>query len=100
MSDSLVGISVVGHTNTGKTSLMRTLMRYVDFGEVSNRPAVTRHVEGRTLTVGGRPIAELYDTPGLEDSIGLLDLLDELGDRRRADADAVDRFLEEVRKVV
>ena len=32
-------VAVVGHTNTGKTSLLRTLMRDVNFGEVSDRPA-------------------------------------------------------------
>ena len=44
-------VAVVGHTNTGKTSLLRTLMRDVAFGEVSDHPATTRHVEGATLMV-------------------------------------------------
>ncbi len=73
---SVVRIAVVGHTNTGKTSLLRTLTRDVGFGEVSDRPAVTRHVEGTALLVDGRPVLELYDTPGLEDSIGLLEYLE------------------------
>ena len=66
---------------------MRTLLRDESFGEVSDRPATTRHVEGATLLVGGRPLVELYDTPGLEDSIGLLDHLESMrGDgHRRAD---------------
>jgi hypothetical protein len=78
MSDRPLKVAVVGHTNTGKTSLMRTLLRDVDFGEVSDRPAVTREVEGAAVLVNGRAVAELYDTPGLEDSIGLLDHLDSL----------------------
>jgi len=32
-------LAVVGHTNTGKTSLLRTLTRDVNFGEVSARPS-------------------------------------------------------------
>ena len=86
---------MVGHTNTGKTSLMRTLMRDVDFGEVSDRPAVTRDVEAAVLQAGGRPALELFDTPGLEDSIGLLELLDERrGDRRLDGIDVIREFLD------
>ncbi len=42
-------LAVVGHTNVGKTSLLRTLTRDVGFGEVSHRPSTTRHVEGARL---------------------------------------------------
>ena len=45
-----IGIAVVGHTNAGKTSLLRTLTRRRDFGEVSPRPGTTRHVESVDLT--------------------------------------------------
>ena len=87
-------VAVVGHTNTGKTSLLRTLMRDVNFGEVSDRPATTRHVEGVTLMVHGQPLMELYDTPGLEDSIALLDHLEAMrGDRRADGVELIDRFL-------
>ncbi|WP_068827570.1 GTPase/DUF3482 domain-containing protein [Pseudomonas sp. BMS12] len=71
-------LAVVGHTNVGKTSLLRTLLRDVDFGEVSHRPSTTRHVEGARLLVAGEPLLELYDTPGLEDAIALLDHLERL----------------------
>ena len=71
-------LAVVGHTNVGKTSLLRTLTRDVGFGEVSHRPSTTRHVEGARLSVDGEPLLELYDTPGLEDAIALLDYLDQL----------------------
>jgi hypothetical protein len=37
------------------------------------------------LLVDGRPLVELYDTPGLEDSIGLLELLEARRTDRRAD---------------
>ncbi|MFC5694892.1 GTPase/DUF3482 domain-containing protein [Pseudomonas sp. GCM10022186] len=71
-------LAVVGHTNVGKTSLLRTLLRDRDFGEVSHRPSTTRHVEGARLSVDGQPLLELYDTPGLEDAIALLDHLERL----------------------
>ena len=70
-----VTIAVVGHTNAGKTSLMRTLLRKPDFGEVSARPGTTRHVEGGEILVGSQVLMQLFDTPGLEDSIGLGRLL-------------------------
>lgn len=87
--------AVVGHTNTGKTSLLRTLTRDLTFGEVSNRHATTRHVEGTSLLVEGIPLIELYDTPGLEDSIGLLEHLESLKtDRYIAWIDILQQFLE------
>ncbi|KFX70687.1 GTPase SAR1 [Pseudomonas taeanensis MS-3] len=69
-------LAVVGHTNVGKTSLLRTLTRDVGFGEVSPRASTTRHVEGARLSVDGQALLELYDTPGLEDAIALLDYLE------------------------
>ncbi len=89
-------LAVVGHTNVGKTSLLRTLTRDVDFGEVSHRPSTTRHVEGARLSVDGQALLELYDTPGLEDAIALLDYLERLdrpGERLDGPARAA-RFLE------
>ncbi|MEK1907282.1 MAG: DUF3482 domain-containing protein, partial [Pseudomonas sp.] len=71
-------LAVVGHTNVGKTSLLRTLTRDAGFGEVSHRPSTTRHVEGARLSVNGEALLELYDTPGLEDAIALLDYLEHL----------------------
>ncbi|HSX88197.1 MAG TPA: DUF3482 domain-containing protein [Pseudomonas sp.] len=89
-------LAVVGHTNVGKTSLLRTLTRDAGFGEVSHRPSTTRHVEGARLSVDGEALLELYDTPGLEDAIALLDYLERL-DRpgERLDGPArVARFLD------
>ena len=88
-------LAVVGHTNVGKTSLLRTLTRDVGFGEVSHRPSTTRHVEGARLSVDGQPLLELYDTPGLEDAIALLDYLERLeqpGERLDGPA-RLERFL-------
>lgn len=87
-------IAVVGHTNTGKTSLMRTLIRDTGFGEVSDRPATTRHVEAAALLIDGKPAATLFDTPGLEDSMGLAERLDALGRAGEEHwVDAIQRFL-------
>lgn len=88
-------ITVVGHTNTGKTSLLRSLTRDVAFGDVSDRPATTRHAEGAALFVRGKPLIEIIDTPGLEDSIGLLEHLDALrGSSRRDWIDVIRAFLD------
>ena len=77
MSEPL-SLAVVGHTNVGKTSFLRTLMRNARFGEVSSRASTTRHVEGASLKADGEEILRLFDTPGLEDAMGLLDHLERL----------------------
>ena len=47
-----LSLAVVGHTNTGKTSLLRTLLRDSTFGEVKNAPSTTRHVEEALINDG------------------------------------------------
>ncbi|MEX1166065.1 MAG: GTPase/DUF3482 domain-containing protein [Hydrogenophaga sp.] len=69
--DGAIQLAVVGHTNAGKTSLLRTLTRRVNFGDVSDRPGTTRHVEAIGLDVDGRTVVRYFDTPGLEDSVAL-----------------------------
>lgn len=71
----MIKIAVVGHTNTGKTSLLRTLLHDSEFGEVSSRPSTTRDVVAAELLLHGQPVIQLFDTPGLEDGIGLDELL-------------------------
>lgn len=71
-------LAVVGHTNTGKTSLLRTLARDAHFGEVRDEPSTTRHVETRVLRVDGDPVLALFDTPGLEAASQLLDYFEQL----------------------
>lgn len=71
-------IAVVGHTNTGKTSLIRTLLRNSEFGQVQDSAGTTRHVEAAQLAINGQAMIELRDTPGLEDSIALQSLLQTL----------------------
>ncbi|HEY0975025.1 MAG TPA: DUF3482 domain-containing protein [Solimonas sp.] len=75
MNRTPLRVAVVGHTNTGKTSLLRTLTRDDAFGEVSDRPATTRDVRGVALLAGDETIVELFDTPGLEDAPGVAQTL-------------------------
>lgn len=70
--DSLLNIAVVGHTNTGKTSLIRTMLRSTDFGKIEDAAGTTRHVERATIYAGSEAILNLHDTPGIEDAHGLL----------------------------
>nr|WP_275401509.1 DUF3482 domain-containing protein [Wenzhouxiangella limi] len=69
-------MAVVGHTNTGKTSLMRTLLHRRDFGQIRNRAGTTRQVASAPLVVDGETLITLYDSPGLEDAPGLIEWLD------------------------
>ena len=88
-------LAVVGHTNTGKTSLLRTLLRDVYFGEVKNEAATTRHVEQAKLTDSqtGEVLVVLYDTPGLEDASGLMDWLEDNTASRRDGIERLQQFL-------
>jgi hypothetical protein len=68
MANKLLSIAVVGHTNAGKTSLLRTLTRNKRFGEVSPRNATTKYVSKTSVIIAGEPRLNLFDTPGFEDS--------------------------------
>lgn len=74
-----VEISLVSHTNVGKTTLMRTLLRR-DIGEVADRAHVTEEAEGHVLvdTAGG-DVLRVWDTPGFGDSARLLKRLQGMG---------------------
>jgi hypothetical protein len=91
-----LNIAVVGHTNVGKTSLLRTLLRDVNFGHIEDMPGSTRQVQGAAIMLGTQIALMLYDTPGIEDSIGLLDYLEQLKqDSQRLDGpDRIRLFLE------
>jgi hypothetical protein len=67
-----INLSLVSHTNVGKTTLMRTLTRQ-DIGEVADRPHVTEEAESHVLidTPEGDRLL-LWDTPGFGDSARLL----------------------------
>ncbi|MGI9292501.1 MAG: GTPase domain-containing protein, partial [Pseudomonadales bacterium] len=74
-----VKVAVVGHTNTGKTSLIRTLLRDDRFGEIEDAAGTTRYVEKTAIFAGDEEALTLFDTPGFEDSSALLQALEELG---------------------
>jgi hypothetical protein len=67
-----VNISLLSHTNAGKTTIARTLLRQ-DIGEVADRPHVTEVAESHVLieSEGGDALV-LWDTPGFGDSARLV----------------------------
>lgn len=89
MNKQPLSLAVVGHTNTGKTSLLRTLLRDSGFGEVKNAPSTTRHVEEAAISDGADTLVFLYDTPGLEDAGGVLEWLENHTDNR---SDGIERL--------
>jgi hypothetical protein len=103
----MLHLAVVGHTNTGKTSLVRTLLHRRDFGDIRNRAGTTRQVASAPLVVDGETLITLYDSPGLEDAPGLLGWLEAQPGSRHdgpdrihgllTDSQARERFDHEVR---
>ncbi|MDG2021139.1 MAG: GTPase/DUF3482 domain-containing protein [Phycisphaerales bacterium] len=96
MSDSPqpLRIAVVGHANTGKTSLLQTLLRRRDFGIVSPTGGTTRSVTAGEILDEEEILAVILDTPGLEDSIRLRNLIESSRtDRREDPRTLLDRFL-------
>jgi hypothetical protein len=74
-----IHLSVAAHTNAGKTTLVRTLLKR-DIGEVADRPHVTDSAERFLLldTAAGDALY-LWDTPGFGDSVRLEKRLRESG---------------------
>ncbi len=66
-----VTLSLVSHTNVGKTTLARTLLRR-DVGEVLDQAHVTEEAELHTLIETENGELRLWDTPGFGDSARLL----------------------------
>lgn len=100
MTDSSVlRVAVVGHTNTGKTSLLRTLTRDRDFGEVADAAGTTRQVQAASAQLDGQEVLVWYDTPGLEDSMALYDWIDQLSrpGQRLDGPDRIALFLEDAK---
>ncbi len=59
-------IAVVGHTNHGKTSTIRTLCADSDFGEVEDESGTTTGIHLKRHGIGGKSTFLIYDTPGFE----------------------------------
>lgn len=96
MDKQLLSVAVVGHANTGKTSLIRTLLRDASFGEIDDQAGTTRHVEGAEIRIEDEQNIIIYDTPGLEDSIQLLSTLDNPPFNEHLDG--IDRLLAFIKK--
>jgi len=70
-------VAIVGHTNTGKTSLIRTLLRDESFGEIDDASGTTRSVERTGIFAANQEVLALYDTPGFEDASALLEAIEQ-----------------------
>jgi hypothetical protein len=66
-----VNLSLVSHTNAGKTTLVRTLLGQ-DVGEVRDAAHVTDQATGYVLVQSGADTLMLWDTPGFGDTGRLL----------------------------
>ncbi|MCB9898635.1 MAG: DUF3482 domain-containing protein [Planctomycetes bacterium] len=89
MSDvETLALSLVSHTNVGKTSLARTLLRR-DVGSVFDQAHVTDVSEAWTLLESDGARLLLWDTPGFGDTARLLR-------RMRAEGNPVGWFLHQV----
>jgi len=77
--NAFISLSLISHTNVGKTTLARTLLRR-DIGEVRDRAHVTETSDAFTLieTAQG-DVLRLWDTPGFGDSARLLRRLQQSG---------------------
>jgi hypothetical protein len=66
-----IALSLISHTNAGKTTLARTLLGR-DIGEVRDVPHVTTEATSHTLEITAEGDAlVLWDTPGFADSVRL-----------------------------
>ena len=62
-----IEITLISHTNAGKTTLARTLLGR-DIGEVRDAPHVTEIAEAHTLLqTDAGDVLRLWDTPGFGD---------------------------------
>lgn len=96
MSDRPIRLAVIGHTNTGKTSVLRTLLRDASLGEVADEPGTTRESHEYSLRIGGRQAAVFWDTPGLENAALALEHLRRVeSERSLSGAAALDALLDE-----
>ena len=84
-----IALSLISHTNAGKTTLARTLLRR-EVGEVRDAPHVTEFAEDHLLvrSAAGDEL-RLWDTPGFGDTVRLVE-------RLQRDGTALGWFLSEV----
>lgn len=70
-SDNEIVLSLISHTNVGKTALARTLLR-ADIGEVADSAHVTVVPESHQLIEKDGLVAKLWDTPGFGSNLAKL----------------------------
>lgn len=70
-NDNELVLSLISHTNVGKTALARTLLRQ-DVGEVADSAHVTTVPEAYTLLEKDGRVAKLWDTPGFGSNLAKL----------------------------
>jgi hypothetical protein len=83
-----VTLSLISHTNVGKTTLARTLLRR-EIGEVRDQPHVTTVAEAHVLIETADARLLLWDTPGFGDTVRLMT-------RLRREGDPIGWFLHQV----
>jgi len=88
MEPLTVTLSLISHTNVGKTTLARTLLRR-DVGEVLDQAHVTQISESHELIRTDRERLRLWDTPGFGDTARLMR-------RLRREHDPIGWFLHQV----
>ncbi|MCP1673593.1 hypothetical protein J2T57_000692 [Natronocella acetinitrilica] len=84
-----IHLLVAGHTNVGKTSLLRTLGRSTGFGDVSPSPSTTRQIVPIELIRTETLTLTAYDSPGLENAGRLLEQLDDQTKNSRDQSQAI-----------
>lgn len=70
-SGTVINLSLISHTNVGKTTLARTLLGR-DIGEVRDAAHVTEEASGHVMAQAGDDVLMLWDTPGFGDTARLL----------------------------
>jgi predicted GTPase len=71
MTPSGIALTLIAHTNAGKTTLARTLLAR-DVGEVRDAPHVTTEASAYPLIESAQgDVLTLWDTPGFGDSARL-----------------------------
>lgn len=83
-----VTLSLISHTNVGKTTLARTLLRR-EIGEVRDQPHVTTVAEAHVMLETPDARLLLWDTPGFGDTVRLMT-------RLRREGDPIGWFLHQV----
>jgi len=83
-----VTLSLISHTNVGKTTLARTLLRR-EIGEVRDQPHVTTVAEAHVMIETPDARLLLWDTPGFGDTVRLMA-------RLRREGDPIGWFLHQV----